>query len=168
MYMGLEDARVATLVELMRSEIASGCATGSSYAEALSLALASRIASLCASMPGRAGRVATLSSNHVSRITEHIANSLSDDLTIETLARLVNMSPFHFARCFKRTTGMAPHQFVTRERIERAKKMLAQRTQSIGDIAMAVGFSSQSHFADVYRRVTGTSPRRARNCSAKQ
>src|SRR5437762_313408 len=118
MYMGL-DAHIATLIGLMRSEIDSTCPTGSSYAEALSLALASRIASLCASFPGSAPRAAALSSKQLSRISEHIAKSLPDDLTIETLARLVNMSPFHFARCFKRTTGVTPHQFVTHERIER-------------------------------------------------
>ena len=83
MHMGFEDARVATLIDLMRAEIDSGCPTGSSYAEALSLALASRIASLCASIPGTARRTATLSPKQLSRITEHVARSLPDDLTID-------------------------------------------------------------------------------------
>jgi transcriptional regulator GlxA family with amidase domain len=92
----------------------------------------------------------------------------SNELTIDRLAALVSMSPFHFARCFKQTTGLTPHQFVTRERIERAKALLAQARLPISDIALAVGFSSQSHFADVYRRITGTSPRRARNRATKR
>jgi AraC family transcriptional regulator len=72
------------------------------------------------------------------------------------------MSPFHFARCFKQTTGMTPHQFVTRERILRARKLLTSTEQPIGEIALSLGFASQSHFADVYRRITGSTPRRDR------
>src|SRR5437763_15614344 len=104
-----------------------------------------------------------LSPKQLGRITDHFAKNVADDLTIDRLATLVNMSPFHFARCFKQTTGMTPHQFVTRERIQRAREMLVLGKQSIGEIAMALGFASQSHFADVYRRITGSSPRRDRS-----
>ena len=163
MCMGIEDARVSTLIELVRVEIDAGGPTGGAYGEALSLALASRVASLCASMPGGQRRAATLSSKQLARVTEHIAKNIAQELTIDRLATLVNMSPFHFARCFKQTAGMTPHQFVTRERILRAREMLLSGKQSIGEIAMALGFASQSHFADVYRRITGSSPRRDRN-----
>ena len=168
MYLGIEDARVATLIELMRTEIEAGCPTGSGYGIALSLALGARVASLCATIPSEYRRAATLSSKQLERIAAFIRTNLANELTIDRLAVLVNMSPFHFARCFKQTTGLTPHQFVTRERIERAKAMLAHGRQPIGDIALAVGFSSQSHFADVYRRVTGTSPRRSRNYANKR
>jgi AraC family transcriptional regulator len=165
MYMGIEDVRVATLIDLMRTEIEAGCPTGAAYGEALSLALASRVASLCATIPGEQRHAAMLSSKQAQRVTEYVASNLVQDLTIDRLAALVNMSPFHFARCFKQTTAMTPHQFVTRERIVRARQMLAESRQPIGEIAMTLGFSSQSHFADVYRRITGTSPRRARSKS---
>jgi AraC family transcriptional regulator len=165
MCMGIEDARVSTLIELVRAEIEAGGPTGGAYGEALSLALASRVASLCASMPGSQRRAATLSSKQLRHITEHIGKNLSEELTIDRLAALVNMSPFHFARCFKQTAGMTPHQFVTKERILRAREMLVSGKQSIGEIAMALGFASQSHFADVYRRITGSSPRHDRSTS---
>jgi len=119
-------------------------------------------------IPSEYRRTATLSSKQLERVGAFIRTNLANELTIDRLAMLVNMSPFHFARCFKQTTGLTPHQFVTRERIERAKTMLAQGWQPIGDIALAVGFSSQSYFADVYRRVAGTSPRRARNHANKR
>jgi AraC family transcriptional regulator len=162
-YMGVEDERVASLLDLMRQEIESGCPTGTAYSEALSLALASRVAALCASAPGDDRRVAPLSSKQLSRIIEHIVKNLSEPLTIDRLAAVANMSPFHFARCFKQTTGMTPHQFVIRERILRARKMLASTDQPISDIAMLLGFASQSHFADVYRKITGRTPRRDRS-----
>jgi AraC family transcriptional regulator len=163
MYMGIEDARAATLIDLMRSEIEAGCPTGGAYGEALSLALGSRVASLCATIPGEQRRAAMLSSKQLQRVADFVRSNLAHELTIERLAALVNMSPFHFARCFKQTTGFTPHQFVIRERIARARSMLASGKQSIGDVAMALGFASQSHFADVYRRITGTSPRRDRS-----
>ena len=164
-YIGVQDARVATLLELMRSEIESGCPTGTSYAEALSLALASRVASLCASAPDADRRIAPLSARQLARTTEHIGKNLAEPLTIERLAAVANMSPFHFARCFKQTTGMTPHQFVIRERVGRARKMLASTDLAIGDIALSLGFASQSHFADVYRKITGRTPRRDRSSS---
>ncbi|HEX8011011.1 MAG TPA: AraC family transcriptional regulator [Casimicrobiaceae bacterium] len=159
MYMGLEDPDVASLIDLMRAEIKAGCPTGSAYGEALSVALSARVASLCASMPGERRRAALLSAKQLARVTNHVAKSLSDELTIDRLAALVNMSPFHFARCFKQTTGVTPHHFVTQERIRRAREMLASSKRSVGDIALELGFSSQSHFAEVYRKITGHTPR---------
>jgi len=159
MAMGIEDPRTAALVDLMCGEVAAGCPTGRVYAEALSLALASRVASLCASMPGSRRRAPILSAQHLQRVNLHIARHIAEDLTIERLAAAVNISPFHFARCFKQATGMSPHKYVTRERILRAREMIADGRHSIGQIALSLGFASQSHFADVYRRTTGNSPR---------
>lgn len=162
MSMGAEDARVTSLVDMMCGEIAAGCPTGRTYAEALSVALASRVASLCASMPASRRRVPVLSQVQLQRVHQHIARHLADELTIERLAAAVNMSPFHFARCFRQVTGMSPHKYVTRERIKRAREMIVEGRRSIGEIALALGFASQSHFADVYRRAIGTSPGRDR------
>jgi AraC family transcriptional regulator len=163
MSMGIEDGRVATLVELMCSEVAAGCPTGQSYGEALSLALASRVASLCAAMPGSRRRLPMLSAHQLQRVSQHVARHLGEDLAIERLAAAVNMSAFHFARCFKRATGMTPHKYVTQQRILRAREMIVDGRRSISDVAFALGFASQSHFADVYRRATGTSPGRDRS-----
>jgi AraC family transcriptional regulator len=69
------------------------------------------------------------------------------------------MSPFHFARLFQRSTGVSPHQFVVRTRIDRALTLLAVRGPSIGEIARAVGFRTPSHFSTVFHRITGTTPR---------
>ena len=162
MYMGIEDARVAALIELIRAEVEAGCPTGDTYAEGLSIALASRVASLCGTIPREQRSVPTLSSRQLRRITEHVGRHLSQELTIERLAALVSMSPFHFARCFKQTTGVTPHHFVMRERVQRARELLVAEKRPIGEIAMDLGFASQSHFSDVYRRITGNTPRRDR------
>lgn len=160
MYMGLEDARVGTLIGLMRMEIEAGCPTGGAYGEAISVALASRVASLCASVQSRQRPLAPLSARQLQRVTDHVVKNLSQELSIDRLAALVNMSSFHFARCYKKTTGVTPHQFVVHTRIKHAQEMLAQGKRSVGEIAMEVGFASQSHFASVYRKIVGTTPRR--------
>ena len=69
------------------------------------------------------------------------------------------MSPFHFARLFQRTTGMPPHRFVVRARIDRALTLLTVHESPIGGIARAVGFRTASHFSTVFRRITGITPR---------
>ena len=101
-------------------------------------------------------------------MTEHIREHLDQDLTLAQLGAVVYMSPYHFARLFQRSTGVPPHQFVVRTRIERAVTLLAAGELSIARISRAVGFRTASHFSTVFRRVTGVTPRayRARHLPA--
>jgi AraC-like DNA-binding protein len=72
------------------------------------------------------------------------------------------MSPFHFSRLFKLATGESPHAYLTRRRVERAKELLADSSLPLVHVASAVGFQTQGHFTEVFRRHTGTTPRRFR------
>ena len=72
---------------------------------------------------------------------------------------IANMSAHHFGELFRQSTGTSPHQYVTRLRVERAKPMLLGSNASIADIASTTGFVDQSHFAKVFRRLTGFAPR---------
>jgi AraC family transcriptional regulator len=166
MYIGLEDARVTALIGMMREEIEAGCPTGSAHAAALSLALGSRVASLCTALPRTQRRAGVLTTRQLNRVTDFIARNLSQPLTIDRLASLASTSVFHFARCFKCTTGMTPHQYVTRARIAKARELLVEGRCTVAEIATTLGFSSQSHFAEVYRRVTGIAPSRDRSADA--
>jgi len=83
---------------------------------------------------------------------------LAESISIETLAELAELSPFHFSRVFKQTTGMTPLQFVTRERIVRAQQLVRETSRSLIEIALEVGYTSPSHFAQVFRRVVGVAP----------
>jgi len=69
------------------------------------------------------------------------------------------MSPYHFSRMFKLSTGLSPHQYVIRQRIERAKALLTNTDLPVGVVAQEVGFASPSHFAQQFRRLVGVSPR---------
>src|SRR3989442_11921738 len=68
------------------------------------------------------------------------------------------MSPYHFARLFKRSTGVPPHRFLVRRRIDAARALLAAQTAPIAEIAQLVGFRTPSHFTTTFRRVTGLTP----------
>jgi AraC family transcriptional regulator len=93
------------------------------------------------------------------KVEEHVRANLAADISVETLAELVELSPFHFSRVFKQATGMSPLQYVTRERITRAQQLIRETSRSLIEIALEVGYPSPSHFAKVFRRVTGTTPK---------
>src|SRR5262249_15950273 len=74
------------------------------------------------------------------------------------MAQSVGLSTAHFARMFRKSTGQTPHQFVLRQRIERAKEMLRAPEARVLDVAVACGFKTQQHFAQVFRDVCRVSP----------
>ena len=109
-------------------------------------------------VPAR-GDVGSLPSCRLRRVTEYIQQNLDKDLTLAELAAVVYMSPYHFARLFKCSTGVPPHRFVVRQRIARARAFLATQELSIAQISRLVGFRTPSHFTTVFHRVTGITPR---------
>jgi len=92
------------------------------------------------------------------KIQDHVAGNLSEEISIERLAGLVELSSSHFSHVFKETTGMTPLQFVTRARITRAQQMIRETPRSVIEIGLEVGYTSPSHFAQVFRRVAGVTP----------
>jgi AraC family transcriptional regulator len=99
------------------------------------------------------------------RVMDYISDNLDAELKIPEIAQQVHMSPSHFTRQFKLATGLAPHQYIMQKRIEAAKKMLSETEIPIAQIALEIGFQSQSRFTTLFRQLTGTTPRayRARN-----
>ena len=102
--------------------------------------------------------VGGLPQSKVRRVIAFIEDNLHRQLRLEELAAVTHMSPYHFARLFKRATGISPHRFVVRRRIDAATALLTESTSSISSIARAVGFSTASHFATTVRRITGMTP----------
>jgi AraC family transcriptional regulator len=83
---------------------------------------------------------------------------MGDDLSLDEMAQSIGLSTAHFARMFRKSTGETPHQFVLRQRVERAKAMLRVPDARVLDVAVACGFTTQQHFAQVFRDVCGVSP----------
>ena len=88
-----------------------------------------------------------------------------DDFCLAELAASANLSPFYFARVFKQTTGVPPHLFHQRARVERAKELLATTLLSVTDIALRVGYGSSQTLARVFRRNVGATPAEYRRCA---
>jgi AraC-like DNA-binding protein len=95
-------------------------------------------------------------------VEEFVDANLHTSISLTSLANLVGMSIFHFARCFRQSVGEAPHRYLTRRRIERARQLLANPTLGVADVALRCGFSNQSHFSETFRRNVGSSPREYR------
>ena len=92
------------------------------------------------------------------RVAQYIQQNLDKNLSLAELAAVVYMSPYHFARLFKDNTGVPPHRFVVRQRIARARGVLATPELSIAEISRLVGFRTPSHFTTVFRHVLGITP----------
>jgi len=88
-----------------------------------------------------------------------IEDRLADELSLSMLADELGLSPFHFARAFRKSTGMPPHQYLVQRRVLRACRLLETTRASITDIACAVGFGDPSYFARTFARQIGLSPR---------
>jgi len=114
------------------------------------------------------GDVGSLPSCRLRRVTEYIQQNLDKDLTLGELAAVVYMSPYHFARLFKGSTGVPPHRFVVRQRIARARRVLATPEQSIAEISRLVGFRTPSHFTTVFRDVLGVTPEAYRAATVQE
>jgi AraC family transcriptional regulator len=92
------------------------------------------------------------------KITDYVSAHLAEDISVERLAGLVELSPFHFSRVFKQATGMSPLQFATRERVTLAQQLIRETKRSLIEIGLEVGYTNPSHFAKVFRKVTGVTP----------
>jgi AraC family transcriptional regulator len=102
--------------------------------------------------------VAKLTPKQLQQAIGHIHDRLTEDIRLSELADLVKMSQYRFARAFKQSIGMPPHQYLLSQRIDRAKQLLADKQLSISDISYQLGFASQSHFTATFRRFTTVTP----------
>jgi AraC-like DNA-binding protein len=92
------------------------------------------------------------------RAKEIIEANLDGEVPLTQLARGCGLSTSHFSRAFKDTTGMPPHQWLLRRRIENAMRLLRNQQLALPEVALACGFSDQSHFTRVFTKLSGTSP----------
>jgi AraC family transcriptional regulator len=155
----LADRRLAALVAAVNAERIAGFPSGKLFLDSVEQALA---VALVNGYAVRHRSVRTyrggLGPARLRMIKELIHAKMEGELTLREMAQSVELTTAHFARMFRKSTGETPHQFVLRNRIERAKEMLRAAEPRVLDVAVACGFKTQQHFARVFRRMCGASP----------
>jgi AraC family transcriptional regulator len=153
------DPRLSAMVAAAHAEMVAGFPSGRLFLDSLEQAMAVTLVNGHAvrHRPLQFSR-GGLNSARLRRIKELVDAKMEGDLSLEEMAQSVGLSTAHFARMFRKSTGRTPHQFVLRQRLERAKGMLRAPDARVLDVALACGFKTQQHFAQVFRGVWGVSP----------
>jgi AraC-like DNA-binding protein len=92
------------------------------------------------------------------RVQDYIMVHLNQRITNDALAQVAGLSVCYFARAFKETEGMSPHRYVLNCRVKRAMELLLHTQMPLSEIAMAMGFSDQSHYTRCFREICGLTP----------
>jgi transcriptional regulator GlxA family with amidase domain len=154
------------LRELRAVSPSAALVTSAPASEARVVSVASKAIASARSVAGRAAPVVEQAPRPVrglprwrlQRVLDHVEANLGREIRLQDMADAARLSAHHFSELFRETTGEAPYRYVMRARVERAKTLLRNSMMSILDVALAVGFSDQSHFSKVFRRLAGITP----------
>jgi AraC family transcriptional regulator len=156
----LADGVIANRMRSLQTELDHPGLMGRLYVESLSNEIAVRIVRSHARTPepARGG----LPSRRLRVVQDYIEANLETEISLTDLATISGLTSTYFCRAFSKSVGLPAHQYVIHRRVERAKALLAERELPICQIALAVGFSNQSHLTMHFRRIVGTTPWRFR------
>ncbi|PCI47262.1 MAG: AraC family transcriptional regulator [Alphaproteobacteria bacterium] len=158
---GFRDEMVEQIGRAIKREMCAPSSVGDLLVETLRVTLAAHLlrhySSLAPTKQTRTGR-GSLNQIRLQRVIEFITANVTRNISLIELADEACLSPYHFARAFKISTGMTPHQFVMSKKLDLAKKLIASHNYSISEIAFRTGFSNQSHFIKAFKRTTGLTP----------
>ncbi len=143
----------------LRGDVAEGYPAGAMYGEVLGRSLVMQLLRVCGEQRLPVLESVGLSRRALAAVEDYVEAHLACELRLGDLAAVAHLSPAYFCRCFKRATGLAPHQFVVRRRVARAKGLLGQGELSLVEVALACGFGSQSLLNRHFKRVVGMTPR---------
>jgi AraC family transcriptional regulator len=148
------DPRLGALVGVAHAEMVAGFPSGRLFLDSVEQAMAVALVGSHAvrQRPGKISR-GGLGPARLRRIKELVHAKMEDELSLGDMAQSVGLTTAHFARMFRKSTGETPHQFVLRQRLERAREGLRAPEARVLDIALACGFKTQQHFAQVFRDV---------------
>jgi AraC family transcriptional regulator len=157
---GIDLPQIRTVMAAVDAELTAGGAGGSLAAESLANLLAVNVVRqvLSPSRPAR-GPDGALPRARPRAVVDYIEDHLSASPSLDQMAAIACLSPYHFARQFKAATGLPPHQYAVMRRVERAKQLLETGSHgSLAEVAMRAGFSDQSQFSRHFKRFVGVTP----------
>ena len=149
---------ISALLKLIYAELARPAPGSLFVIEAVGKALAAAVLRLYADTDAPISRRGVLPSNRLRRVIQHMNDHLPEPFSLRSLASTTGMSPFHFGRTFKRSTGCSPQEYFTNLRVNEARRLLRETEQPVIEVAMAVGYANPSHFTQIFCRVTGMTP----------
>lgn len=159
---GIVDLAISDIARQVLGELENPGLGTRLFADTIARSLALILVRRHSTATGAATARIEMTTRQLRLVTNFIEAHLDEDLTLESLSAAPYMSPFRFARAFRKATGHSPRQYVIARRIERAKELLRSTNFEIVDIANRVGFATQSHFTTIFGRRCGTTPRRYR------
>jgi transcriptional regulator GlxA family with amidase domain len=137
-----------------------GGSFGQIYADCISIAIIARLlASANRAATSKRPKVAELARWRLKRAIDYVEAQLDKPVSLADVASSAGLTRMHFAAQFEAATGLRPHEYLLRRRIERAQEMLVGTDMSLVDVALSVGFQTQAHFTSVFKRYAGQSPR---------
>jgi AraC family transcriptional regulator len=158
-----QDPTILHVAQLLKTEVLSGGLAGNLYVESLRNLLAVHLLrNHISGITEPKAEIVYLEGLRLKQLKDYIEDRLAEDLTIATLAALIPMSQFHFARAFKAAVGEPPHRYIMQRRMERAKVLLSVTRLSVAEISYQTGFANQSHFTTQFRKAIGLTPKQFR------
>jgi AraC family transcriptional regulator len=155
----LSHPQIQAAMLALDAELNSGGAGGRLLAESLGNVLAVHLVRHIAGNVLPSQQRGGLPKSKLRAVTDYIEAHVDSELTLDNLAAVAHLSPYHFARMFKISTGMPPHQYVIARRVERAKLLLRGEAEiSLAQVAAQAGFWDQGHFTRHFKRLVGVTP----------
>lgn len=149
------DPRVIALAELIAAECENPAPLHDLYGDGLVVSLLIDVLQLRRTVARKRSKLAGW---QLRRAVDYIEENCLRSIRLEELALLTNLSQSHFSHAFKASTGIPPHQWQTKARLERAKQMLVTGDTPLTEVAVETGFADQAHFTRVFRKNVGTTP----------
>ncbi|MFM0155403.1 MULTISPECIES: helix-turn-helix domain-containing protein [Paraburkholderia] len=155
----VRDPALERLGQALAVSQSDDAALGRVFTDSVSLAIVSRVIARHFTVAERQTREASaLPPWRLSRAIDYVDAHLSESIGLADIASSAGLTRMHFASQFRRATGMRPHEYLLRRRIEHAQHLLAQSRHNVLDVALSCGFRSQAHFTTVFKRLVGETP----------
>ncbi len=159
----IRDTQLENIAWALKEEMECGYPCGQLYFDSLAIAVAARLICYHSSQSMAAIRpYKRLSDRRLRQVFDYIEDRIAENPSLGDLAAAAGLSVSHFTVLFREATGVSPHQYVIRRRVERARSLLDNDELSISQIAIETGFAHQSHLARHMNRMFGVSPKALR------
>jgi AraC family transcriptional regulator len=156
---GVPDQQIEHILRALEADLEAGLPSGRLFGESLLCAIAVRLQRCYGVFPQKDPKLGNgLPRARLNRVVEYIETNLEREIALTALAKIAGMSPHYFCELFKQSLRFSPHQYVLRRRIARARNLLVDPRVTVLEAAVRSGFSDQSHFTKIFRRIVGVTP----------